>query len=171
MTGIDPGSAADWAAALFTGGGLAFAAIQIRQARVEAAQARDRDREAEVERQKSQARAVGISVSWETAADGTAPRSRDGLTPVRVEVLNAGAYPISGVVLSIQTSSDLPMQVVVGTLLPGAGLGEVYRVKRSFVPFGEMTGGVEVAFTDAYDNHWVRTAHSLERTNDPARIC
>ena len=52
-----------------------------------------------------------------------------------------------------------------------AQAGETYEVRRSFVSFGELNAGVELLFTDAYDNHWARTPHSLERRETPPMTC
>jgi hypothetical protein len=167
---MELGNAAEWVAAIFTGGGLIAAAYQLRQGRAEAETARQREYAAEDQRREAMAQAVGVTASWQPGPDGKPPSGHDGLMPVRTEVLNAGQYPISGAVLTLG-ADDYPMEVVYGTILPGQHIKENHKVRRQEVVLGELMGGVTLLFTDVYGNHWARSPHSLERRDQPARLC
>lgn len=160
---MEMGNLAEWVAAVLTGGALIVAAYQLRRGRVDAKLAQNSEYEA-------MARAVGVTASWQPAEDGGPPSGFGGLMPVEVEILNAGKYPISGAVLVVP-ADEYPKEVVYGTILPGQHIKESYLVRRAEVVFGELTGGVELLFTDSYDHHWARTPHSLEHRVDQARIC
>lgn len=85
---------------------------------------------------------------------------------------NGAPYPLSGVVIEIVTDNPYPREQVLGTLLPGEQLEESYAVNRAKVVFGELTGGAELRFTDAYGTHWRRSPHGdLQEEPDPPRIC
>ena len=167
---MEAGSWAEWVAALFTGGGLIFAAYQIRQARTEAQAARQRDYELEEQRREAMAQAVGVTASWQPGPDGGPPSGHDGLMPVRTQVLNAGPFPISGAVLVLDCD-NYPMEIVYGTILPGQHIEDTHKARRREVVFAEMLGGATLLFTDVYGTHWARTPYVLERRDQPALIC
>lgn len=166
---MDIGSAADWTAAIFTGGGLAAAVSQLRMGRIEAQQERIREHEAEEECREAMASAVGVTACWQPGPDGGPLPGHDGYTPVATTVMNASPYPISNAVLVL--AADYPHEIVIGTILPGQELVDTNKVKRREVVFGELTGGATLLFTDTYGNHWARSTDSLERREQAARIC
>lgn len=166
---MDVGSAAEWAAAIFTGGGLAAAVVQLRMGRIEAQQERIREREAEEERREAMARAVGVTARWQPGPNGGPLPGHDAQTPVATTVMNSSAYPISNAVLVLD--ADDPHEIVIGTILPGQELKDTHKVRRREVVFGEITGGAKLLFTDTYGNHWARSTESLERRDQPARTC
>lgn len=158
MCPVEAGTYAEWAAALLTGGGLAAAVYQLREGR------RER-READTAHQVAMARAVGISAAWSEA-------EKRGRWNVKFELLNASPYPISSVRVDIQADDpDVPQELVIGTVLPGDRVVESREVRRIEVVFGELTGGVEVWFSDVFGNHWIRSPWDLTKTDTPARIC
>ncbi|QWC85211.1 hypothetical protein KLP28_17185 [Nocardioidaceae bacterium] len=168
---MEIGSAADWVAAAFTGGGLFAAVYQLRLGRLDNRAAREREAELEHERQWAMARSVGISVEWEPGPDGGTPSGVDaGHIPATVRVLNSSPYPISGAVIQLY-ADDYPREVVLGTLLPGDDFEQTEWVRRREVVFGELTSGATLLFTDTHGNHWARTPTDCERRDQPARIC
>lgn len=170
MRGMDAGSAADWAAAIFTGGALLAAVYQLREGRREAERGRQREYAAEADRREAMARAVGVTVQWLPDQDYQVPPDSNGLMPVETVVLNAGPYPISGAVLELQ-SDGIGKQIVYGTILPGQQIDGRHEVHRREVVFGELLSGATLLFTDTYGNHWARSTDWLERRADPARTC
>lgn len=159
---IDWGSVPDWCAAIFTGLGFGAAVYQLRRARLDQDDARKAAQVHETERREAMARAVGVSISWGDSAEG--------VTAAKVEVVNSGPFPIHGVVLIIE-ADEYPMEVVIGTLLPGRSVEDTYLVDRSEPAFAELTSGAQVRFTDTYGKHWSRTPDDLQREDSPARIC
>jgi len=164
------GNAAEWAGAIFTGLGFGAAVWQLRASRKDAREARAKAQRDEEARREAMARAVGVKVSWKPPHDGPPPDDFDGVTPVDVEVLNSGPYPIDGAVL-VLAADDYPKQVVYGTILPGEHIVETYDVRRLEVVFGELTSGATLEFTDTFGNFWARTGQELVRKAAPARIC
>lgn len=110
------------------------------------------------------ARAVGVKVDW-----GDTDESK-GVTPVTVEVMNGGPYPVSGAVL-IMDADEYPMEVVMGTVPAGESVKDTYQARRSDLVFGELTAGATLRFTDTYGKHWSRTPNDLTVEDLPARIC
>lgn len=165
---MDVGSAADWTAALLTGGGLLAAAYQIRHARLDAEAARARQRADDAARREHQARAVGITAYWRPADEVLQPAT--SVYKVSVEILNGGEYPISDAVLHID-QDESSREVVYGTILPGKREEQVYEVTRHNMPFSDVTGGVTLLFTDTFGQHWARTPYSLEQREFAAHIC
>jgi len=166
---MEIGSLAAWASAVLTGGGLLATAYQLRASRADAKAARVQAQLDEEQRREAMARAVGVKVSWQPNRVGEPP-SNDGLMPAHVEVLNGGEFPICGVVLELATDRG-PAEIVYGTILPGEHLKDTHEVHRTGVVFGELTGGATLLFTDTYGNHWARSTDTLERRDQPARIC
>lgn len=161
---LDWGSVPDWCGVGLTGLGFGAAVYQLREARLEQQRERDKVREEEIDRQEAMARAVGVKIDW-----GQTDEAR-GVTTATVEVLNGGECSIDGVVIRID-SDDVPLEIVVGTLLPGRSVLETLEVERAEVVFGELTSGATVVFSDTYGNHWSRTGLGLVREEQPARIC
>ncbi|MFG1628983.1 hypothetical protein [Kribbella sp. NPDC049227] len=167
---IDFGSAAEWAGAIFTGLGFGAAVWQLRANRRDSQHARLTDARDEDARREAMARAAGVKVSWRPPHQGPPPDDFDGVTPVDVEVLNSGPYPIDGAVL-IVAADDYPMQIVYGTIFPGQHIVDTYEVRRREVVFGELTTGATLEFTDTFGNFWARSGQELVRKPAPARIC
>lgn len=160
------GNVPEWVGALLTGGGVLVAAYQLRLGRVAQERARAEARESEQQRRLAEARSVGIKVIWGKTD------TEAGTTPITVRASNGAPYPLSGVVIEIVTDNPYPREQIVGTLLPGEQVQETYEVPRAEVVFGELTGGADLLFTDAYGTHWRRSPHGeLSQEAEAPRMC
>lgn len=161
---VDWGNVPAWASAVVTTAGFAAAVYQLHLGRQDRQAEREQAQTDEAERREAMARAVGVKVDW-----GNTDESK-GVTPVTVEVMNGGPYPVSGAVIVI-AADEYPMEVVVGTLLAGESVKNTYQARRTDLVFGELTSGATLRFTDTYGKHWSRTPNDLLAEELPARIC
>lgn len=161
---VNWGDVPAWASTVVTTAGFAAAVYQLRLGRQDRQEEREQAQTDEAERREAMARAVGVKVDW-----GDTDESK-GVTPVTVEVMNGGPYPVSGAVLVID-ADEYPMEVVIGTVLAGESVKDTYEARRTDLAFGELTSGATLRFTDTYGKHWSKTPNDLTVEDLPARIC
>ncbi|WPR65159.1 hypothetical protein SLW73_02130 [Glutamicibacter protophormiae] len=167
------GTWADWVTAAVTFFGFGAAVWQLRLNHKESRTSREKAWREEANRREAMARAVGIKATWKPGPDGRPPHNSETIS-VDIEILNSGPYPIRNTVLHLATDDEhLPHEIVYGTILPGEHLKATHEAKRSLVTFGELSGGVDLLFTDTWDAHWLSSTswRGLERREEPARIC
>ena len=178
LEAVEWGTVGEWVGGLATAGGLIFAGWQIRQDSRSRRAAEKRRIEDEEARREAMARAVSVTADLKRVGREKGRYVYE--TDCRVH--NGGEFPIDDVVLVVADPAargrDLARQhgtaleIVIGTVAAGATDGDNHKLTFSEdPPFLELTSMGGVLFTDAWGTHWYRSRGTLERREQPPRMC
>ena len=170
--GIEWGDLATWVSGLATSGGLIFAGLQIRDARIERKAEEARRIEGETERRTALARAVAVSSVADQRGDGWV---------IKYTIVNGGDYPIDEVVFVVADTTpetdpaeqlNTAGEIVFGTMYQKQIIKGEIEVSLSSAPvIANVTRLGSLLFTDTWGTSWWRQPGELVHRPGMARVC